>query len=231
VVVDRREPGTDPGRGHDGLQARDARQSGQDHADANGPAAAGLPQRGEGQEDIGKRVAISDVLPPELATSGLDVNKKSYARGLRERGRFAKDEAQDVKHTTTRPYFTTKSKYQAVQRAVRLHQRRADRARGGDLVGQGGHLRRRPGLLHLRQGRNRGLRPHDPLLGHRAGHPQPSGPRVLYTRVHHPGHELGHAMHHLAGATARPSCFPRPSATSTSSSGPSSRSLRKRTLT
>lgn len=69
---------------------------------------------GKRKQDVGKRVTISDVLPGPLATSGLDVNKKSYARALVAGGAYATTQG-DIKHTTNRPRFTKKSKYQAVQ--------------------------------------------------------------------------------------------------------------------
>jgi hypothetical protein len=156
---------------------------------------------GRAKQDIGKRVTISDVLPPELATSGLDVNKKSYARGLRERGRFAKDEAQDVKHTTSRPYFTKKSKYQAVQgpfdftnvAPTGLEEAIWSGKEGISVAGQGYFTFGKGATgAFVHTIRSWDIEQDIPnLQGHVSYTPE------FITLAH----ELGHAMHHLAGAT------------------------------
>jgi NleD-like pathogen effector protein (putative zinc metallopeptidase) len=158
--------------------------------------------KGTAKQDIGKRVYISDELPPELATSGLDVNKKSYARGLRERAKFATDKAQDVKHTATKPRRIKASKYQAVQgpfgfanvAPTDLEEAIWTGKKGFTVTGQ-------PGFFTFGKGATGAfvhtIRAWDieqdipNLQGHISYTPE------FITLAH----ELGHAMHHLAGAT------------------------------
>jgi hypothetical protein len=157
--------------------------------------------QGKAKQDIGKRVYISDVLPPELATSGLDVNKKSYARGLGERARFASDKAQDVKHTATKPRSTKASKYQAVQgpfsfddvKPTGLEEAIWSGKKGISVAGQGYFTFGKGATgAFVHTIRAWDIEQDIPnLRGHVSYTPE------FITLAH----ELGHAMHHLAGAT------------------------------
>jgi hypothetical protein len=156
---------------------------------------------GKASQDVGKRVMISDVLPPELATSGLDLNKKSYARGLRERVRTAKDEAQDVKHTTKKPRFAKKSSYQAVQGPFSFNNVGPTGLEEAIWSGKAGISVAGQGYYTFGKGatgafvhtiRSWDIEQDIPnLQGHVSYTPE------FITLAH----ELGHAMHHLAGAT------------------------------
>jgi hypothetical protein len=156
---------------------------------------------GKAKQDIGKRVYISDVLPPELATSGLDVNKKSYARGLRERAKFATDKAQDVKHTAAKPRSIKASKYQTVQGPFGFNNVAPTGLEEAIWAGKKGISVAGQGYFTFGKGATGAfvhtIRAWDieqdipNLQGHVSYTPE------FITLAH----ELGHAMHHLAGAT------------------------------
>jgi hypothetical protein len=156
---------------------------------------------GKAKQDIGKRVYISDVLPPELATSGLDVNKKSYARGLGERARFASDKAQDVKHTAIKPRFTKASKYQAVQGPFDFNNVAPTGLEAAIWSGKKGISVAGQGYFTFGKGAT-GAFVH--II--RAWDIEQDIPNLQRHVSYTPefitlAHELGHAMHHLAGAT------------------------------
>ena len=157
--------------------------------------------KGTAKQDIGKRVYISDVLPTQLATSGLDVNKKSYARGLSERVTPASDKVQDVKHTTNKPRTTKASKYQAVQgpfdftnvAPTGLEEAIWSGKKGFSVAGQGYFTFGKGATgAFVHTIRAWDIEQDIPnLQGHVSYTPE------FITLAH----ELGHAMHHLAGAT------------------------------